>query len=155
MTKVRYDPSGNYVAAGSLGSQVKIWDAKALKVCATLMGHQERITALAWHPQAHLSALATLESRDQEGSEGAQKTTKMPKKRNRSPSYEENQGQVGSSAPDASYGQGKALLASSSADADALTGTSTHCGAEGLEARTSTGCGDPNTCSPLSSTTSM
>ena len=79
MTKVRYDPCGNYVAVGSLSSQVKIWDAKTLKVCASLVGHQDRITSLAWHPQAHLGALATLEQRPG-GSEGHRKRRRCPRR---------------------------------------------------------------------------
>ena len=122
LTKVRFDPSGSYVATGSLSSQVKIWDIKALKSCASLMGHQERITALAWHPKAILGTLSTQSGGHGGGTQdgGASKPANGSKKRSRSYSNDNCQGKSSSSVSDVSDGEGKALLASASADAKCL-----------------------------------
>eukprot|EP01036_Dinobryon_divergens_P037566 gene37566-49166_t len=56
LTAVRFAPTGNVLASGSLTGMVKLWDYKSLRQLSvggrSLRGHEERITALSWHPTA-------------------------------------------------------------------------------------------------------
>lgn len=56
VTVVRYGPSGKNFATGSLSSGVKLWCSETLVQNGALQGHIERITGLAWHPEAFASA---------------------------------------------------------------------------------------------------
>jgi U4/U6 small nuclear ribonucleoprotein PRP4 len=57
LCNIRYAPHGDLVASGSLNAQVRLWDARAeLQTAGTLRGFEERITALAWHPDAFCSS---------------------------------------------------------------------------------------------------
>lgn len=56
VTAVRYCPAGNYFATGSLSSGVKLWYSDSLCQKGVLRGHIERITGLAWHPEAFLAS---------------------------------------------------------------------------------------------------
>ena len=54
LTRVRYSKSSNIFASASLNTNVKIWDvANNLANILTLRGHEERVTSIAWHPQAY------------------------------------------------------------------------------------------------------
>jgi len=46
-----FAPGGGYLATGSWSSVIKLWSIPDCKVAATLNGHTERISGLAWHPQ--------------------------------------------------------------------------------------------------------
>ena len=59
MSCVRYSPSGNHAATGSLTCNVKLWNMTNLSCMDTFRGHQERITSLAWHPEESQELLAT------------------------------------------------------------------------------------------------
>lgn len=52
LTTVRYAPDGNLIASASLSSTVKLWDIFNLTCKAVLRGHTDRVTSIAWHPQA-------------------------------------------------------------------------------------------------------
>jgi U4/U6 small nuclear ribonucleoprotein PRP4 len=56
LTAVRSNPSGSLFASASLHPVVKVWDAQSLEQKIAFSGHLERVTALAWHPQASLQA---------------------------------------------------------------------------------------------------
>lgn len=49
---VRYAPQGSLAATGSLTCNVKIWSVSDLRCMETLRGHEERVTAVAWHPDS-------------------------------------------------------------------------------------------------------
>ena len=49
---IKYAPYGNIFATGSLNTTVKIWDISDLTHLNTVRGHEDRITSIAWHPQA-------------------------------------------------------------------------------------------------------
>lgn len=53
---VRYAPGGAIAATGSLSCGVKLWDVKEMTCIGHLRGHEERITSVAWHPDAVLTA---------------------------------------------------------------------------------------------------
>ncbi|KAJ0410296.1 hypothetical protein P43SY_002628 [Pythium insidiosum] len=49
---VRYSRDAQVVATGSWSGLVKIWNAESATEVATLRGHEDRVTGLAWHPTA-------------------------------------------------------------------------------------------------------
>lgn len=49
---VRFSPHGGYIATSSLTTVVKVWDATEMSCIEQLRGHEERVTKVAWHPQA-------------------------------------------------------------------------------------------------------
>lgn len=51
-TAVRYSPRGEIFATSSLGGTVKLWDSKELTAYGSMRGQEERITMVAWHPEA-------------------------------------------------------------------------------------------------------
>jgi len=54
LTSVRYSKSSNIFASVSLNTNIKIWDIENnLANKYTLRGHEERVTSVAWHPQAY------------------------------------------------------------------------------------------------------
>jgi len=123
LMRVRFDPSGQFIATGSMGAQVKIWDRQALEGRATLVGHQERITAIAWHPAAHFSPGEAPSSGGLDDEDRIDKKGKGGKKRSWSVSQDESaSGATAGLAAGVSLGvaAGKALLASASADGKCL-----------------------------------
>ena len=54
-----FSPTSSTVATGSWSALVKLWSMPDCKCVATLKGHAERISGLAWHPQACVSQSAT------------------------------------------------------------------------------------------------
>ena len=53
---VCFAPGSSMVATGSWSALVKLWSVPDCKCIGTLKGHGERISGLAWHPQACSSA---------------------------------------------------------------------------------------------------
>ena len=51
-----FAPGSGHVATGSWSNVIKLWSVPDCKVVATLKGHTERISGLAWHPQACVGA---------------------------------------------------------------------------------------------------
>ena len=47
-----FSPGSRFVATGSWSNVIKLWSVPECKVVGTLKGHTERISGLAWHPQA-------------------------------------------------------------------------------------------------------
>ncbi len=106
LMKVRFDPSGKYIATGSLGNHLKIWDVNSLQPQKSLVGHTERIMCVAWHPKAMVVE-------DSGGAGDTQrKSAESKKKRKRTNSIEEDMPASGRSGP--------SLLASASADGKCL-----------------------------------
>lgn len=61
MSVIRHSPYGNVLATGSFNSTVKLWDATSLENTGLVHGHEERITSIAWHPDAfHDSTMSTV-----------------------------------------------------------------------------------------------
>lgn len=56
---VTFAPGSSVVATGSWSALIKLWSVPDCKLLATLKGHTERISGLAWHPQACSSASPT------------------------------------------------------------------------------------------------
>lgn len=54
LTSVRFSPSDSLISSSSLTGTVKIWDAKSLSHVSSCVGHQERVTSLAWCPLPNL-----------------------------------------------------------------------------------------------------
>lgn len=48
----RYSPSGKSLATGSWSSLVKIWDLGTYNATRVLRGHEDRVVALSWRPDA-------------------------------------------------------------------------------------------------------
>jgi len=55
---VAFAPGSQMVATGSWSALVKLWSVPDCKLVATLKGHTERISGLAWHPHAGGGALS-------------------------------------------------------------------------------------------------
>jgi WD40 repeat protein len=55
---LRYSANGDYLASGSFGSAIKVWDSRSLKLQQELRGHEERVTSIAWHPNQDMLNLA-------------------------------------------------------------------------------------------------
>ena len=106
LMKVRFDPSGNYIATGSLGSHLKVWDAKTLQTRKLFVGHTERIMGVAWHPEARITDSGS------DHASGKKPTDKKKRKRSGSNSVNES--------PPSSSSAGPSLLASASADGKCL-----------------------------------
>jgi len=49
---VTFSPGSSVVATGSWSAQIKLWSVPDCRELAVLKGHSERISGLAWHPQA-------------------------------------------------------------------------------------------------------
>ena len=47
---------GRMIATGEGGGTINLWDAKSLEIVATLLGHTESITSLAWSPGGEILA---------------------------------------------------------------------------------------------------
>ncbi|KAL1524442.1 hypothetical protein AB1Y20_019337 [Prymnesium parvum] len=56
---VGFSPGSSMVATGSWSALIKLWSVPDCACVATLRGHTERISGLAWHPQARLSQSAS------------------------------------------------------------------------------------------------
>ena len=54
-----FAPGSTVCATGSWSSTVKLWSVPDCRLITPLRGHSERISGLAWHPQATLSQSAT------------------------------------------------------------------------------------------------
>eukprot|EP00962_Isochrysis_galbana_P025820 scaffold7991_cov106-Isochrysis_galbana.AAC.3 len=54
-----FSPGSTLLATGSWSSIVKLWSIPDCRAVASLRGHTERITGLAWHPQATLGQSPT------------------------------------------------------------------------------------------------
>lgn len=52
LTAIKYSPNGNYLASGSFGSEIKIWNSSDLSCQHTYFGHSDRVTGLAWQQQS-------------------------------------------------------------------------------------------------------
>jgi U4/U6 small nuclear ribonucleoprotein PRP4 len=118
LMKVRFDPSGRYLVSGSMGNQLKIWDTKRLEGCASLLGHEERITGLAWHPDA---LMVPPQQRQEEGEQAeaaaasSSSGSKKGKRKRAGSSTAESEGEQHDSARGT-----PSLLASASADGKCL-----------------------------------
>ena len=53
-----FSPGSGYVATGSWSALVKLWSIPDSNCVATLRGHGERISGLAWHPHACVGGLS-------------------------------------------------------------------------------------------------
>ena len=60
LTAVGVSTEGNIVASGSLGTNVRLWCMSSMQALGTLKGHEERVTAVAWHPQAYSTSGASI-----------------------------------------------------------------------------------------------
>ena len=58
-TCVRYSPRGNLLATSTLGTSVKVWDSSDMRMVQELKGHEERVKAVAWHPELGVELLAS------------------------------------------------------------------------------------------------
>lgn len=50
LTCIRYSKDSNYLATGSLGSIVKVWEVTTMNCVSIGRGHEERITSVSWNP---------------------------------------------------------------------------------------------------------
>lgn len=67
LTSVRYSADGQFVASGSFCSAIKVWDASALNNTATLRGHYDRVTSVAWSQTSGPSGQSLLASTSADG----------------------------------------------------------------------------------------
>lgn len=58
-TCVRFSPRGNLLATSALGTSVKLWDSANMRAVQELKGHEERVKAVAWHPDPGVELLAS------------------------------------------------------------------------------------------------
>ena len=68
LSSVRFSPDSALVASGSWTGTVKLWEASTLNGRGTLVGHDERITSVAWQPaptggHAHLLASSSADGK--------------------------------------------------------------------------------------------
>lgn len=56
LSAVRCAPAGGVVATGSWSGVVRIWGLQGLSPIGQLQGHKERVTGIAWHPNAYKHA---------------------------------------------------------------------------------------------------
>ncbi|CAM9222299.1 unnamed protein product [Phaeothamnion confervicola] len=56
LSALRVAPDGTAAATGSWTSFVHVWDASSLERRCLLIGHTERVTGVAWHPNAYGAA---------------------------------------------------------------------------------------------------
>ena len=54
LTAVRVCASGGAFASSSLNPVVKVWNTETVSMATSLTGHLERVTSLAWHPDAYV-----------------------------------------------------------------------------------------------------
>jgi WD40 repeat protein len=50
VTSIAWSPDGSYLASGSYGETIRVWNPKTEKVLRTLKGHTVRVTSIAWSP---------------------------------------------------------------------------------------------------------
>ncbi|CAN0147307.1 unnamed protein product [Ectocarpus fasciculatus] len=55
LSAIQVSPDGGTVASGSWTCLVKLWDIENLEMRKVLRGHSERVTGVAWHPEAYSS----------------------------------------------------------------------------------------------------
>ena len=48
LSAIKYSPDGHFVATGSFGAEIKVWDASSLGPRFTYFGHNDRVTSVAW-----------------------------------------------------------------------------------------------------------
>ena len=70
---VAFAPGSHMCATGSWSSLVKLWSIPDCTNVATLRGHTERISGLAWHPHAQSQQLATAANLVTAGCDGVAK----------------------------------------------------------------------------------
>ena len=58
-TCVRFSPEGGLLATSALGTSVKLWNSSDMRLVQELKGHEERVKALAWHPESGPQLLAS------------------------------------------------------------------------------------------------
>ncbi|EGZ17385.1 hypothetical protein PHYSODRAFT_314758 [Phytophthora sojae] len=57
LASVRYSADGAHVATGSWSSLVKVWDANNAAEVKVFRGHEDRVSAVAWHPSNTFSEM--------------------------------------------------------------------------------------------------
>ncbi|WFD36234.1 hypothetical protein MCUN1_003112 [Malassezia cuniculi] len=55
ISAVRFSPDGSMLATGSWSGKAALWSMPNATQLGTLHGHEDRVTGLAWHPQATIS----------------------------------------------------------------------------------------------------
>lgn len=48
LSAIKYSPNGHFVATGSFGAEIKVWEANTLGPRYTYFGHSDRVTSVAW-----------------------------------------------------------------------------------------------------------
>ena len=68
---VRFSPDARTLATGSWSGKAALWSVPDASAQRTLHGHEDRVTGLAWHPQATLTQPASAVNLATGGGEGA------------------------------------------------------------------------------------